>query len=271
MNRYGEEPSYTLISCHFGDRFWIQNLVEKIHVHADPRIQEIVLIDQSRDSDSFLAALPGVSQVVSFKPDSAQIEAAGHDHPASLDRLLNSHIFRTSHIALFDSDAFPVSASWLDNVSDIVLAEVPGSNLELSHPAFMIFPVSAIPKITFSYGFLEMVDSTTRFRFDTGRMVAPLLRNAGYEVVMSPAISAFAGFRGHYYLDGQVYHHGHGSFLSGPQNLKLFISPHSERLWKRKISRGDMVLRPADFLFLGFTFFLRRLLNKIPNPLSKRT
>ncbi len=230
---------------------------------ADTRIAEIVVVDQSRDSMEYLRALPGVSTVLEFLPDEKQIALGGHDHPASLNRALSGYRFTTSHVVIFDSDAFPLSADWIDYLGDVTLAELPGSDGELSHPSFMCFPVSAIPHVDFSAGFLQRVDEDTRFRFDTGRMVAHQLRSVGFEVEVTPASPAFSGFRGDLYLEGRIYHHGHASHTAAPAHLSLFLSKNSESLWKRKIARKKMSLNPLDFGLLGFFHLQRRVKNQI--------
>ncbi len=259
------QRTYTVVTSHFGDQFWIEHLLTKLVAFGDERIREILVIDQSRESGVFLSALPGVTHVLEFERDSEQIASGGHDHPASLDKLFSSYPFTTSHVIVFDSDAFPTARDWLNHVTDVTLAEVPGSNQELSHPAFMVLPTTALSLISFSENFLDRVDSFTRFRFDTGRLVALQLRNAGYDVFVTPSEPGFSGFRGDFYLGRRVYHHGHGSHQAGPEKLQLFISESSERLWRKKISKGDMSLHARDYVFLG-AFLLRR---RIRNLLAK--
>ena len=221
------------------------------------------MVDQSRESEDFLSHLGGVTAVLEFPPDLEQIALGGHDHPASLDRALKAYNFTTSHVVIFDSDAFPVEKSWLDYLDDVTLAELPGSDGELSHPSFMSFPVRALPFVDFSEGFLSRFDDMSRRTFDTGRMVAKQLRDAGFQVTVTRAAPAFSGFRGDFYVQGLVYHHGHASHTSAASHLRLFLSQNSEDLWKRKITRKQWNLNLLDFVFLGFFYLQRRVNNKI--------
>lgn len=256
-------PTYTVISCHFGDLFWISHLARSLQDWGDLRIHDFVVVDQSRESSEVLSQLPGVSQVLSFDYDEEQISLGGHDHPGSLDKALATWHFTTSHVIIFDSDAFPIMDGWLDDLSDVVLAELPDSGGELSHPCFMVFPVEAIPKISFSEGFLDRHDHLTRFRFDTGRMVAKQLRSEGYTVVMSEAERGFNGFRGDLYLAGKVYHHGHASHTAAPMHLRIFTSAKTEELWRKKIARRQWGLSPLDYLMLGYHYLSRRIASKL--------
>lgn len=258
-----QNNSYTVVTCHFGDLFWVSNLAQKLAGFDDPRVVEIVVVDQSRESRDYLSGLPGVTAVLEFPADEAQIALGGHDHPASLNRALAGYAFTTSHIIVFDSDAFPLAPDWVDFLDDVTLAELPGSGGELSHPSFMCFPVAAIPVVDFSEGFLKRVDESSRLRFDTGRMVAQQLRNKGYEVTVSLSRPAFSGFRGDLYLEGRVYHHGHASHTSAPAHLRLFMSQRSENLWKRKVRKNQMSLKLLDYVLLGAFYLQRRVTNKI--------
>lgn len=264
-----QDNSYTVITCHFGDRFWVSNLMQKLADFKDPRVAQIVIVDQSRESRDYLLGLPGVTAVLEFPPDREQMAAAGHDHPASLNRILNSYAFTTSHVIIFDSDAFPLAPDWVDFLDDVTLAEVPGSGGELSHPCFMCFPVTAVPFIDFSEGFLQRVDDSSRWRFDTGRMVAKQLRREGYEVRVSHSKRGFSGFRGDLYLEGRVHHHGHASHTAAPPHLRRSMSENTENLWKRKVKKTQMVLTPLDYVLLGVFYLQRRATNKISEFLAR--
>jgi hypothetical protein len=237
----------------------VANLVSRLTTFGDSRIHDIIVVDQSRDSRDFLEGLPGVSAVVEFPIDQAQVDIGGHDHPAALNRLIASYSFTTSHVVVFDSDAFPTARDWLDFVDDVTLAEAPGSNGGLSHPAFMVLPVESLRHLDFAEGFLDRVDDVSRRDFDTGRQILRQMKSAGYEASVSPAVPGFSGFRGDLYLDGRVYHHGHASHTLAPAHLQVFMSQKNEDRWKRKISRSDMTLSPVDYLVLGFSFLRRRL------------
>jgi len=141
-----------VVSCHYGDLFWIRHLLDEVARYSDERVKrKRSLWTKSRDSAKEISAMPLVREVLTFEPDAQQIAVEGHDHPYALDRAIHDTVFTTSHVIVMDSDAFPVSAGWLDAMDDISLALVPGSNKN-THPCFMVFPVADIPLVSFFRG-----------------------------------------------------------------------------------------------------------------------
>lgn len=254
-------PSYTIVTCHYGDLFWIRHLVERLGTLSDDRIQGIVVVDQSRETGETLRAIEGVTAVLDFAPDLDQIAVEGHDHPAALDNALQTWNFETSHVIVMDSDAFPTTADWLDRLENISLALVPGSSKQ-THPCLMVFPVASIPHVNFSEGFLERAHR--RGAPDTGRRVGAQLEASGETVTLLPAAPAFNGYRGSFYLDGAYYHHGHGSFFGGDhQQYRGFVSQASEQLYRDRILRGQFSLTPLDIAALFIRYVWRRVTNRI--------
>lgn len=256
-----ETRTYTVVSCHYGDLFWIRHMLNQIAKHSDGRVKEIVLVDQSRHMKAELEALPGVSRVLEFEPDSAQMAVEGHDHPASLDRAVSTIPFTTTHVIVMDSDAFPVQDGWLDRLEDISLALVPGSSSS-THPCLMAFPVRLASAVNFSEGFLERAQR--KGAPDTGRRVGAQLQATGEKVTLLTAEPAFNGYRGSFYLDGAFYHHGHGSFLGGDHDqYKGFVSEASEKLYRKRVTHGRFSLSPLDMAGLFLRYVWRRTINRI--------
>ncbi|MGA0211164.1 MAG: hypothetical protein ACO3I5_04760, partial [Pontimonas sp.] len=81
-----DAPTYTVVSCHYGDLFWIEHMLSQVKALSGDAVKSAVIVDQSRRSADELRALPLVTEVLTFEPDSAQIAVEGHDHPAALDR-----------------------------------------------------------------------------------------------------------------------------------------------------------------------------------------
>lgn len=255
------EPTYTVVSCHYGDLFWISHALTQVAALSGGRVTDAVIVDQSRSSAKELAALPLVSRVVTFEPDAAQIAVEGHDHPAALDRVVRETVFSTSHIIVMDSDAFPVKASWLDQLDDITLALVPGSKKH-THPCLMAFPVRLKHHVNFSEDYLER--GTRKGAPDTGRRVGAQLAAAGEPVTLSEHQPAFNGYRGSFYLEGSYYHHGHGSFMAGDHaQYKGFVSQASEKLYRRRVVQGQFSLSPIDIAGLFIRYVWRRGANKV--------
>ena len=232
--------TFTVASAHFGDLFWIGQLLQRLVDLSPPgSIARYTVIDQDRDAESSqrISRMPGSPAVVSYARDDRMIDTMGHDHPASLDRLRSMH-FETTHLILLDSDCFPVAGDWFAKMlahldrSDAVLARDPMKH-GLSHPCFMVIPTAALPLISFSEGFAET-------GIDTGRLVGLQLAKAGLRVHWDPPAPAFNRLRGTYYLGGSLYHHGSASFRSSDKPAQRDQIPAlTDRFIRRKVERNQ--------------------------------
>lgn len=254
-----ETPTYTVVSCHYGDVFWIEHMLTQVQALSGGAVTGAVIVDQSRHSADRLRELPLVTEVLTFEPDAAQIAVEGHDHPAALDRALEQGTFTTSHIIVMDSDAFPVDSHWILRLDDISLALVPGKK-NLTHPCLMVFPTRLRKSVSFSEGYLDRLEHKNAP--DTGRRVGKQLLALGENVTLLSHTPAFNGYRGSFYLDGSFYHHGHGSFVSGNhQQYKGFVSVASENLYRKRVLQHRFTLTPLDIAGLFMRFLWRRVSN----------
>ena len=254
-------PTFTVVSCHYGDLFWIEHMLTQVQAHSGGSVTGAVIVDQSRMSRDKLRELPLVSEVLTFEPDAAQIAVEGHDHPYALDRALAEGKFTTSHIIVMDSDAFPVSSAWISRLDDISLALVPGSR-SLTHPCLMVFPAELRGTVNFSEDYLERAQR--KGAPDTGRRVGTQLQATGRAVTLLEHTPAFNGYRGSFYLDGAFYHHGHGSFMAGDHDqYKGFVSQASERLYRRRVLQNRFSLTPLDIGGLFIRYVWRRFANRV--------
>ena len=256
-----EAPTYTVVSCHYGDLFWIEHMLTQVQALSGGAVKGAVIVDQSRNSADALRSLPLVTEVLTFEPDAAQIAVEGHDHPAALDRALQHGSFSTSHIIVMDSDAFPVSPDWINKLDDISLALVPGSSSQ-THPCLMVFPTNARDVVNFSEDYLER--AVRKGAPDTGRRVGKQLQATGRAVTLLEHTPAFNGYRGSFDLEGTYYHHGHGSFMAGDHDqYKGFVSQASEKLYRKRVLQNRFTLTPLDFAGLFFRYVWRRISNRI--------
>ena len=255
-----DAPTYTVVSCHYGDLFWIEHMLSQVKALSGDAVKSAVIVDQSRSSADELRALPLVTEVLTFEPDSAQIAVEGHDHPAALDRALAQGNFTTSHIIVMDSDAFPVSTAWISSLDDISLALVPGSKSQ-THPCLMVFPANLRSIVNFSEDYLERAHR--KGAPDTGRRVGKQLQATGQPVTLLEHTPAFNGYRGSFYLGGSFYHHGHGSFMAGDHDqYKGFVSQASEKLYRKRVLQHRFTLTPFDLAGLFVRYVWRRLSNR---------
>jgi hypothetical protein len=227
--------TYTVVTSHFGDTFWIRHSLTQLDRLSDDRVERVVVIDQSRRQREELAALPRVADVVTFDPDERQIHTLGHDHPASLNRALATVDFVTSHVLILDSDCFPMDPSWLDELGDATVAMDP-AKWGLSHPCLMSFPSAIAKRLDFAEGLEEV-------GLDTGRLVGLQLRRLGVAVQFSQPEAAFRGHRGYFYLGRKAYHHGSGSFgHSTDARLLRQVDRRTEAFFQGKVARGETTL-----------------------------
>lgn len=241
----------TLVTFHFGDSFWIKKLLSSVEIFKDTRIKETIIVDQSRNSAHWLKTLPNVHRVLTFPEEKQQVRLLGHDHPSSLNRVIRETDFFTSHVLIMDSDCFPIRHGWLEGSNDITLAGVPNSP-GLSHSCFMLLPV----KLCYIIDFQEGIET---LGMDTGRLVSIQLARAGYSVSVSAPIAAFNGLRGHFYMNGGLYHHGSASFIHAPDNrLRKQVNLRSEPIFRGHVEKDEFHLYKHEIL----RFFVQRTFGK---------
>lgn len=241
--------TYTLITFHFGDLKWINLWLQFVLASSDERVQKILIVDQNRKANLDFSTVDDRISTVKFPKDLEQIQLMGHDHAASINRSINETVFETSHIAIFDSDCFPINSEWLDLVENQnlpVLASDP-SKWGLTHPCFMVFSVSDASKLDFAQGFKEL-------GIDTGRLVGLQFVEKGITPTIVRSTKGFRGKRGDIYLNNSIYHHGSSSFASASdKRLVNLVNPAEENFFYSKISNGEFRLSIWDnFLLFAF-------------------
>lgn len=244
--------TYTLVSCHFGDFFWIENLLSHIDEFHDNRIKEIIIVDQSRNSRIQIESHKLVDRVLTFDYNYEHQKVIGHDHAASLDSALKTVKFETSHVLILDSDCFPLHQGWLDGLNDVVLAADPKSR-GLSHPCFMVIPVKYLEFVNFSQGLLEL-------GIDCGRLVALQLIQRNVPVELWYPSVAFRGLRGYFY-GKDLYHHGSASFVNShdPRLLKDLVMKN-EVFFRQKVSSGNFSVSLFEYAKIKWNSILSRFI-----------
>jgi len=237
-------PSYTVVTCHFGSTFWIKKCLHQLDKFSDERLKEVVVVNQDRVDLPELSDLPRVSQVVTFPLNEDEVAVFGHDHPSALNSAIHSLEFSTSHVIILDSDCFPTNSSWLDSLSDVVLAADP-EKTGLTHPCFMCLPVESLSGISFSEGVVGL-------GIDTGRLVGAQLLRHGYRPEILPAKRAFSGLKGHFYKGESIFHFGSGSFAhSADPRLLSQVSKVVDQHLLKKISKNVFKLTFPESLFFA--------------------
>ena len=257
--------TYTVISCHFGDPFWILQSLKRINDSA--QIVNYLISDQ-REWKSGInelsqlnpplekTLLPQNSVVREVSPH--EINHASLHHGQSINLLIQSERIQSSHIILIDSDCFPISKNWMPALDqllvdfDAVIASDPNAPT-LSHPCFMAIPVNALSKLDFLKG-------TKDFWIDCGRLIGIQLIDAGFSVKLLAARKAFGGSFGDLYMDDSILHMGSMSFAARPDALSRFwlknILKYKLPKWiaKNKISfnKKEILDKPLWKIYLSY-------------------
>jgi len=227
--------SFTVITCHFGDLFWINHLVNSIRKQSNNQILKIIVIDQSRSSERELLSIGGVDEVITFPLNELEILALGHDHPSALNRAIRELTFDSTHVLILDSDCFPIDNKWLEhlsNSSEVTLAQDP-NKWGLSHPCFMKIPTDIVRNLNFSEGTLEL-------GIDTGRLIGLQTINLGLNPKMLIPKKGFDGSHGDLYLQETILHLGSSSFISSSDpKIQSKVVPMQKRMIMKKIKKGS--------------------------------
>ncbi len=238
-----------VLTTHFGDTDWVELLVRRLR-GALPRLrdEQIFVVDQNRSTSSaeHLRRRLGRVRVLTYDRSEPHFVMTGHDHAHVLNLAVRE--IESDHLLLFDSDAHPVSpAFWprlttLLDSSDAVLAALRRVD-ERTHPCFMVFgPKVDRSRLRFDEGQLET-------GVDTGRMIHDQIAAMGLEAALLRPEPAFGGRWGTLYLDGEIYHHGSGSF-EGAADPRLQAQAELFRresaFFRRRVDAGRYQLRAPE-------------------------
>lgn len=250
-----QRQTFTVITFHFGDIFWVKNLVNKIRMMDEKSIETIIIVDQSRNSQSELAQIPGVSEVITFEENQKEIFKLGHDHPSALNGVVRLESITTTHVLIFDSDCFPVREDWFSKISelgDVVLAQDP-VKWGLSHPCFMKLPTKILSSLDFAEGALEI-------GIDTGRLIGLQISKFGLSPDLLIPQPAFNGFQGDLYLERSILHVGSSSFMfSKDARLTRQVDAFKKRLIQKKIKSGTYNFNYWERLFFPIIVLIAKV------------
>ena len=242
-----DDRSYTIVTFHFGSTFWIKKCLENVDVFSDGRVVEVVVVNQDRNDLPELWSLPRVTRVVTFPVNSKEVTLLGHDHPSSINHAISSLEFKTSHVIIMDSDCFPISKDWLNSLPHAAAAGDP-EKTGLTHPCFMVLPVSYLGFLSFSEGLVEL-------GIDTGRLIGLQVKKMNLPLTVLTAQAAFSGVKGHFYNSRSLFHFGSGSF-SGSTDPRLLnqVAARINAIFMSKVSQDSYDLSWVQKLFFATVF-----------------
>ena len=248
-----QKMSLTLISCNFGDSFWITHTINSYKKLTNTDTLNYVHISDQRSS-GFGEEFPALTlteselRVVIHPVQPSSINHSSVHHGNSIQFLLNEIDFSTTHIVLSDSDCFPVNKTWLKKVklileeNDAICSLDEDSNI-LTHPCFMVLPVEVAKKMNF---LMNTKMLATENWFDTGRLIGVQLTNLGYRVAFLEPKKIFTGLsNSRYFLDNTIVHIGSASF----RGLKLVNDLSYGSLADSKFSIPRYIVEHLKWLF----------------------
>jgi len=255
-----------LLTTHFGKLDWVALLLRRMRaIFPELADERIFVIDQDRTetSEARIFERLGPVQVLRFPKSAAHVHATGHDHANALN--LGIRAIESDYLVVFDSDAHPVSGSArpllaeLIARNDAVLAAADADG-ERTHPCFMLFgPAVDREQIHFDASlFDEFVD--------TGRLIYGQVRAMGLEAELLRPTPAFDGHWGTLYLDGEIYHHGSGSFASSSDRslrAQAALFRHEQHFVRRRVFAGRYELTDRERFALRLLRARRRALSHV--------
>jgi hypothetical protein len=253
-------PSLEIISVHFGLRAWterlIKNCIEFCSVSGNRyNLKSIYIADNARcrGNKLFFESIGDVVHVVSFTRDEKQFSLYGHDHAASLEKLIS--LTTADIVIILDNDAHPIKERWLIRIDELLStydAVTARDNRlpDLSHPSFMVFRRKCLhPPLSF--------DTLRQDGLDVGRSIRRQLLQRGLNGYIPQVSSAFNGTYGQI-LDGIVYHHGSASFAFSPKHVHM-ANPYNDFFAQRVLFRRRYSRTLMDRILLFFISRLRLL------------
>jgi hypothetical protein len=240
------KKTFSILTAHYGDDFWVRELLQRVQLHHRGAVKEIFIIDQNRDQEPFepQSAIP--TTVVRFPAHRNEFDVLGHDHPSVLQKAITEINFEGDFLLVMDSDSLPLSPHWGRKLQGLSHATLAGDPVKwgLTHPCFMAIPTEYLPAVDFTEGVL-----TTGI--DTGRLVGHQLASKNLFVEILRPTKAPWG-RGVLYFDNTIYHHGSASFGTDQSGKKKVDSIRVEAIYRRALaSRKEFSLGPLPRLLIA--------------------
>lgn len=228
---------FTVVSCHFGSNFWIQNLIQGLT--KSDGIYEIVVghhfdqadLDQGRTEPLNIKDLNHVK--IWEKKSKERPQHPSISHATLLNEIISNFDFKTEFVVILDSDVCVLNTNWLINLKHKmkgfdVLVGVSHENRFLTHPCLLVFRVGVKSEIRFDPLCLKVQYDLGRkeFREDTGSRIGFDLLRKNISIRLSEPKTLYPNRFFHVYLEGDIAHIGGQSLRK-----KKSISPKKARIY----------------------------------------
>lgn len=217
---------FCVITCHFGDRFWIENLL--FYLKRNNMISEIHIGHIFSDFELQTGITTGIDDLdtETIKVHKLVVDEK-EDHPSLRHaKMLNSILAEVNNtvadrVLILDSDMIPLSQNWLIKVDEVLnthdaLIAISDKYSHNTHPCLVAFRNSLLSTLTIeAFAHFVLIDGKEgEFRIETASHLAHKLLSQGVNVALTRPFTKFGGKWFHCYLSGAITHIGNQSFQS---------------------------------------------------------
>jgi len=269
--------SFTVITTHYGDQFWVDLLVKQIH--NEGQIKEILIAQNYSSSEiksgwtSPYSTHEDYPKVKVLTKENEYPEHASKQHTDLLNWTTQNHLFLGEFVVFFDSDCFPVDVNWLTKVDELlndyeaILSMNPTSRFSV-HVCFLVIKSEILKEVNFNFERHTTVRDGNKFelRKETGSDLAFILSRKKHKIYLLEPEYIFGRLGTTTYLGGKIVHIGGQSFINRSdikRNREEFYEYISFQLPKKLalsvIEKPKYLRKGSRYLFL--TFLIKK---KIP-------
>ena len=203
----------TVLTVHYGDTFWINNLLAQLEFV--PEVTKVIIGTRMREVENIVKT--SKAQIV--KDDSSHNPHASWDHSEVLT-ILKKQKIETEFVLILDTDILGIE-NLLEHLAllpispNMAVLAVDPKHRYLSHPCFMLIPSKIFTELDMlprKYSFYEK-RGQKNFLLDTGRSISFQLREKNVDVFLIHSQKWIRGLNWDYYWDIGLIHLGSSSFF----------------------------------------------------------
>ena len=245
---------FTIISCHFGDPWWIKHTIIENNLLLYPEIRKIYVVDNSGNLNVPSITDLGIAEVKTFITDFK----ASKMHSAALNFSRNFSI-NTSHVIILDSDLVSLDTNLLPSILDLlaefdaIVAMSEGSKC-LTHPCFLVLSTDDFINLDFTAGQFE-------FGFDTGRLIGYQLISRGRKVKKLYASKSDFFNIGYFYRELSIFHVTSSTLLQSKSRSMKFVKYLKFKL-RKSVAVNARSMENRNFLLVYCQIIWHTLFNK---------
>lgn len=251
----------TVVTCHYGDVYWVNQLLNYFQINCYEFIDTIYVIDNSGNFE-----VPNLNIGIDVKRiEFLKLPPGSPQHANSLQAFLNSFQIETPKLLIVDSDVVFLNNDWIDKFMwdsehEAHLAIQEGSRY-LTHPCFNLISSQRIK-------FIDYTEGMSEFGFDTGRLIGLQLARNRVSVKKIYPQRYYSNSFGYSYSNESFVHATSGSVRLMPSRRKFFVE--FKIYFLKWLTRGrHKLVRKLPLIFLLFLSLLSYCYNNVRKFYSK--